>query len=212
MGVLEDMKCLTVLKRGKDLKYHIKDCQEYECDIPGFGKLFNQKRQGTRTSSVSNVLNVKISSEVIKTDVTRFKCIVEDAERAPTLFENFKIPLARFGSFVFLSFYIICSEDFLSASAAKSMHASSSKHEGELLGWIAGSFSEHNSGISVSPDVGAGKKIVFDALPDKMKTFLQRETSDTVLKPWKHCYQIYKIVNNWPPEHNPKDFFIQAKE
>ena len=55
---------------------------------------------------------------------------------------------------MFLSFYIICLEDFLSASASKSMHASSSTHEGELLGWIAGSFSEHNSGISVSPDVG----------------------------------------------------------
>ena len=96
----------------------------------------------------------RILSEVIKTDVTRSESIVEDAERAPTLFENFKIPLARFGSFVFLSFYIICLEDFLSASASKSMHASSSTHEGELLGWIAGSFSEHNSGISVSPDVG----------------------------------------------------------
>ena len=65
MGVLEDMKCLTVLKRGKDLKYHIKDCQEYECDIPGFGKLFNQKRQGTRTSSVSNVLNVKFAANYL---------------------------------------------------------------------------------------------------------------------------------------------------
>ena len=96
----------------------------------------------------------RILSEVIKTDVTRSESIVEDAERAPTLFENFKIPLARFGSFVFLSFYIICLEDFLSASASKSMHASSSTHKGELLGWIAGSFSEHNSGISVSPDVG----------------------------------------------------------
>lgn len=68
MGVLEDMKCpacKTVLKRRKDLKYHIKDCQEYECDIPGFGKLFNQKRQGTRTSSVSNVLNVKFAANYL---------------------------------------------------------------------------------------------------------------------------------------------------
>ena len=32
----------------------------------------------------------RILSEVIKTDVTRSESIVEDAERAPTLFENFK--------------------------------------------------------------------------------------------------------------------------
>ena len=71
-----------------------------------------------------------------------------------------------FGSFVLLSFCIICLHYFLSTSAAKSMHASSvstcwSSHinssstpEGELLGWMTGSFSEHHSGISVSPDVG----------------------------------------------------------
>ena len=95
------------------------------------------------------------SDPKLKTAVTRFECIVEDVERAATLFENFKIPLARFGSFVLLGFWIICSHDLLSASAAKSMHASSvstcwpshinssSNHEGDFLGWMAGSFSEH---------------------------------------------------------------------
>lgn len=60
--------------------------------------------------------------------------------------------------------------------------------------------------------LGADKKIVFDALPDKMMSFLRRETSDTIVKLWKHFNQSYKIVNNWPPEHNPEDFFIRAKE
>lgn len=59
--------------------------------------------------------------------------------------------------------------------------------------------------------LGADKKIVFDALPDKMMSFLRRETSDTIVKLWKHFNQSYKIVNNWPPEHNPEDFYHSSQ-
>ena len=64
----------------------------------------------------------------LKSAVTRFKCIVKVVDSVATLFEIFKIPLARFGSFVLLSFRTICLHDFLGAYAAKSMHASSFHH------------------------------------------------------------------------------------
>ena len=60
--------------------------------------------------------------------------------------------------------------------------------------------------------LSADKKILLDALPDKMKSFLRPETSDVIVKIWQDLHQIYKIVNNWAPEHNPTDFFSQAKE
>lgn len=60
--------------------------------------------------------------------------------------------------------------------------------------------------------LGADKKILLDALPDKMKSFHRPEKSDVIVKMWKDFHQIYKIVNNWAPEHNPTYFFIQAKE
>ena len=71
MGVLEDMKCpkcKTVLKRRKDFNYHIKDCQECECDIPGCGKLFNHKKKLERHKNkfISNVLNVKFAAKYLQ--------------------------------------------------------------------------------------------------------------------------------------------------
>ena len=58
---------------------------------------------------------------------------------------------------------------------------------------------------------GADKEIPLDALPDKMKSFLQPETSDAIVKLWKDFHQIYKIVNNWAPEHNPTDFSLKPR-
>ena len=60
--------------------------------------------------------------------------------------------------------------------------------------------------------LGADKKILLDALPDKMKSFLRPETSDAVVKIWKAFQQVYKVVNNWAPEQDHKQFFNQAKD
>lgn len=60
--------------------------------------------------------------------------------------------------------------------------------------------------------LGADKTIILDALPDKMKRFLRSETSDAVIKIWGEFQQVYKVVNNWAPEQDPKHFFNHAKD
>ena len=81
MGVLEDMKCPTrntVFKRMKDFKYHIKDCQECECDIPGCGKLFNHKKKLERHKNKFHLqcFKCEVCSKVFaeKRNLKRHKC------------------------------------------------------------------------------------------------------------------------------------------
>ena len=38
----------------KDFKYHIKDCQECECDIPGCGRLSPQEKAWKAQEQVSS--------------------------------------------------------------------------------------------------------------------------------------------------------------
>lgn len=81
MGVLEDMKCptcKTVFKRRKDFKYHIKDCQECECDFPGCGKLFNHKKKLERHKDKFHLqcFKCEVCSKVFaeKRNLKRHKC------------------------------------------------------------------------------------------------------------------------------------------
>ena len=81
-GVLEDMKCPTckaVFKRSKDFKYHMKDCQECECDIPGCGKLFNHKKKLERHKNKFHhkCFKCEVCSKVFaeKRNLKRHKCI-----------------------------------------------------------------------------------------------------------------------------------------
>ena len=81
MGVLEDMKCptcKTVFKRMKDFKYHLKDCQECECDIPGCGKLFNHKKKLERHKNKFHLqcFKCEVCSKVFteKRNLKRHKC------------------------------------------------------------------------------------------------------------------------------------------
>ena len=81
MGVLEDMKCPTcntVFKRTKDFKYHIKDYQECECDIPRCGKLFNHKKKLERHKNKFHLqcFKCEVCSKVFaeKRNLKRHKC------------------------------------------------------------------------------------------------------------------------------------------
>ena len=55
--------------------------------------------------------------------------------------------------------------------------------------------------------LGTDKKILLEALLDKLKSCLRPQTSDAVVKVWKGFGHIYGIVNNWAPDKDPNDFF-----
>lgn len=64
-GALEELKCPTCqkgFKRNKDYKYHMKDCRECECDIPGCGKTFDHMKKLERHKS-------KVHLQTFKCDV-----------------------------------------------------------------------------------------------------------------------------------------------
>ena len=58
--------------------------------------------------------------------------------------------------------------------------------------------------------LGTDKKILLEALPDKLKSCLHPQTSDAV-KVWKGLGHIYGTVNNWAPNKDPNDFFSVLK-
>ena len=72
MGALEDMKCptcKTVFKRMKHFKYHIKDCQRnVNVTFLDVGNFLTTRKssKGTRTSFISNVLNVKFAAKYLQ--------------------------------------------------------------------------------------------------------------------------------------------------
>lgn len=59
--------------------------------------------------------------------------------------------------------------------------------------------------------LGTDKRIMLEALPDKLKSCLHPQTSDAVVKVWKGFGNLYRIVNNWAPDKEPNAFFSQAK-
>ena len=71
MVVLEDMKCptrKTVFKRMKDFKYHIKTARNVNVTFLDVGNFLTTRKslKGTRTSFISNVLNVKFAAKYLQ--------------------------------------------------------------------------------------------------------------------------------------------------
>ena len=48
--------------------------------------------------------------------------------------------------------------------------------------------------------------------PSKLLNTLRPETVSTVVEVWTAFADIYKVVNNWNPENDPKQFFMKAKQ
>ena len=60
--------------------------------------------------------------------------------------------------------------------------------------------------------LGSGKKNLLADLPSKLINTLRPETVSTVVEVWTAIADIYKVVNNWNPEKDPKQFLLKAKQ
>ena len=59
--------------------------------------------------------------------------------------------------------------------------------------------------------LGSDKKNLLADLPSKLLNTLRPETVSTVVEVWTAIADIYKVVNNWNPEKDPKQFLLKAK-
>lgn len=60
--------------------------------------------------------------------------------------------------------------------------------------------------------MGSDKKILLADLPSKLINTLRPETVSAVVEVWTAFADIYKVVSNWNPEKEPKQFFMKAKQ